>query len=238
MAYHRPLGFTWNHERANELREDVKGFFVVSGIVALLLSIAVCISVFVILTRSAVAQEIDQRYPQLAQHSAPAQFQQHRRVSHRSRRGHKTRYAALDANGNAASLGIVRSQKTGATARVSARYAAEFQAYVNDLEANGATIRFMGGIRRGHCGSGSQHPCGKALDVCQLSRDRVDSRCNLPSRSTMISIASNHGLFEGGAWCHGDRGHAQADLSAGACGTTQYASARSHRLHHRRYASR
>src|SRR5215467_8010320 len=72
---------------------------------------------------------------------------------------------ALDANGNRA--GIVISSKTGARARVGVAYAARFQAYIDDLERNhGAKVLFMGGIRPGPCSVASEHPCGKALDLC------------------------------------------------------------------------
>ena len=123
----------------------------------------------------------------------------------------------LDANGNAA--GVVRSHKTGATARVGVAFAARFQAYIDDIEARGGSVRFMGGIRRGHCWSGGMHPCGKALDVCQTGRGRVDPRCHLPSRHELARIAAAHGLFEGGQWCHSDYGHAQVGESAAACGS-------------------
>lgn len=123
----------------------------------------------------------------------------------------------VDANGNG--VGQVRSSKTGATARVGAAYAGRFQAYINDLETSyGSSIRFMGGNRRGHCSSRHMHSCGKALDLCQLSRGRVDPRCHLPARATIASIANRHGLFEGGQWCHSDYGHAQVGVSAEACG--------------------
>lgn len=112
----------------------------------------------------------------------------------------------------------VKSHKTGATASVAKRFAARFQAYINDLEAHGARILFMGGYRHKHsCSPRHMHPCGRALDVCQLSRDRVSRRCNLPSRKVMARIAKRHGLFEGGQWCHGDRGHVQVGISAPAC---------------------
>ena len=89
--------------------------------------------------------------------------------------------SALDANGNTA--GIVISGKTGARARVGVAYAARFQAYIDDLETNhGARVLFMGGIRPGRCSISSEHPCGKALDVCQVRRGAVDPRCNLPGR--------------------------------------------------------
>lgn len=125
---------------------------------------------------------------------------------------------AFDANGNRAA-GIVLSRKTGARARVGVAYAARFQAYIDDLETNhGARILFMGGIRPGRCSPSSEHPCGKALDVCQLSRGVVDRRCNLPARVTLGQVAAAHGLFEGGRWCNSDYGHAQVDVTAAGCG--------------------
>ena len=115
--------------------------------------------------------------------------------------------------------GIVMSAKTGARARVGVAYAARFQAYIDDLEKNyGARVLFMGGLRPGRCAAESEHPCGKALDVCQLRRGVVDPRCNLPGRLVLGQIAAAHGLFEGGRWCHSDYGHAQIDVTAPACG--------------------
>jgi hypothetical protein len=126
--------------------------------------------------------------------------------------------SALDGNGNKAP-GIVVSSKTGARARVGIAYAARFQAYINDLEEKyGARVLFMGGIRPGRCLPESQHPCGKALDVCQLGWGKVDPRCNLPDRVTLGRIAAAHGLFEGGRWCHSDYGHVQTSVTAAACG--------------------
>jgi hypothetical protein len=129
---------------------------------------------------------------------------------------------ALDGNGNKAP-GIVVSSKTGARARVGIAYAARFQAYINDLEKNyAARVLFMGGIRPGRCLPQSQHPCGKALDVCQLGWGKVDPRCNLPDRVTLGRIATAHGLFEGGRWCHSDYGHAQTSVTAAACGESPF----------------
>jgi hypothetical protein len=129
----------------------------------------------------------------------------------------KPRAAALGANGNAA--GIIISSKTGVRTRVGVAYAARFQAYIDDLEKNyGARILFMGGLRPGRCSIFGEHPCGKALDVCQLRRGVVDPRCNLPGRVTLGRIAASHGLFEGGRWCDSDYGHAQVDVTAPACG--------------------
>src|SRR5215475_1139405 len=122
----------------------------------------------------------------------------------------------VDANGNAA--GIIISAKTDARARVGVAYAARFQAYINALENNhAARVLFMGGIRPGRCSVSSEHPCGKALDVCQLRRGVVDARCNLPGRVAIGEIAASHGLFEGGRWCNSDYGHAQVDVTAPAC---------------------
>jgi D-alanyl-D-alanine carboxypeptidase len=127
------------------------------------------------------------------------------------------RSVAIDANGNTA--GFVISHKTGARARVGAAYATRFQAYIDDLENNhGARVLFMNGIRPGRCLPESQHPCGKALDVCQVGWGKVDPRCSLPDRVTLARIAAAHGLFEGGRWCHSDYGHAQTSVTAAACG--------------------
>jgi hypothetical protein len=141
---------------------------------------------------------------------------------HRSRSTTQTTIATtqhtrvVDANGNTA--GVIISAKTGARARVGVAYAARFQAYIDDLENNhGARVLFMGGIRPGRCSISSEHPCGKALDVCQLRRGVVDPRCNLPGRVAMGEIAASHGLFEGGRWCSSDYGHAQVDVTAAAC---------------------
>jgi len=88
-----------------------------------------------------------------------------------------------------------------------------------DLEKNyGARIFFMGGLRPGRCSIFGEHPCGKALDVCQLRRGVVDPRCNLPGRVALGRITAKHGLFEGGRWCDSDYGHAQVDVTAPACG--------------------
>ena len=115
--------------------------------------------------------------------------------------------------------GVVRSAKTGATARVAPQHAAKFQAYIDDLEARGAAVHYMGGIRKGRCWSGGLHPCGKALDVCQDARDRVSGlkNCRLPGRAELARIAAAHGLFEGGQWCNGDMGHVQVGTSAAPC---------------------
>lgn len=139
----------------------------------------------------------------------------HRRVAAEKKDAHRS--AAIDANGNPA--GLVVSRKTGARARVGAAYAMRFQAYIDDLENNhGARVLFMNGIRAGRCLPESQHPCGKALDVCQLGRGKVDPRCNLPGKVVLGRIAAAHDLFEGGRWCHSDYGHAQIGVTAAACG--------------------
>ena len=140
-------------------------------------------------------------------------------AAHRGRRS--------DANGNAA--GFVISSKTGARARVGIRYVTRFQAYIDDLENNhGARVLFMGGIRSGGCSPSSEHPCGKALDVCQLRRGVVDSRCKLPGRATLGQIAARHGLFEGGRWCNSDYGHAQVGVTR-SCGESRSRIARTNK---------
>lgn len=121
----------------------------------------------------------------------------------------------------------VVSHKTGATARVADNFAGRFQGYINAIEAAGGRVDFMGGWRRGHCSSGHQHPCGRALDVCQTGRDRVASSCHLPPRHELAAIAAAHGLWEGGQWRGTpDYGHAQVGESG------SYMSARRHHRHH------
>jgi hypothetical protein len=124
---------------------------------------------------------------------------------------------APSARGN--TTDIVMSRKTGARARVGIAHAARFQAYIDDLESkHGARIFFMGGIRPGRCSPSGLHPCGEALDVCQLRRGVVDPRCHLPPRRTLAQVASSHGLFEGGRWCNSDYGHVQIGATSRDCG--------------------
>jgi hypothetical protein len=131
--------------------------------------------------------------------------------------------------------GNVCSGKTGVCTNVASSHAGQFQAYINDLEARGATIYYMGGYRPGPCWSGGLHPCGLALDVCQDSRDHVSGHknCHLPGRQELASIAAAHGLFEGGQWCHGDMGHAQVGMSAAPCGSNLYSAVSKFKMAHR-----
>lgn len=134
--------------------------------------------------------------------------------------------------------GIVRSGKTGATAHVSPRFAPIAQAIVDDLERQGASIRFMGGYRRGPCWAGGLHPCGLAIDLCQTGRGVVDRRCNLPSRAVEARIAAAHGALSGGVWCNQDRGHVQLGQTAGACGRNIYAAVSSYHAKVRHHGKR
>lgn len=136
------------------------------------------------------------------------------------------------ANGGAGS-GIVRSKKTGATARVASRYAGVFQSYVDALEARGAAIYYMGGKRPGRCWEGSQHPCGTALDVCQDWRGHVSAvrDCALPGPVEMAAIAKSVGLFEGGVWCgRPDYGHVQVVPTGTVCAARGTFGPRRHRV--------
>ena len=104
---------------------------------------------------------------------ATAPITSYRNSRSKTQRTTATKSHALDANGNK-TVGVIISLKTGAQARVGISYAARFQAYIDDLETNhGARVLFMGGIRPGRCSSSSEHPCGKALDVCQRRRGVV-----------------------------------------------------------------
>lgn len=148
-----------------------------------------------------------------------------------SAKRHRHEKISTDPNGNAAQPCAVTSRKTGASARVGCAHVAAFQGYVDELEnQHGATVYFMGGIRRGKCWSGGMHPCGKALDVCQTSRGRVAAKCHLPGRTQLAAIASRHGLYEGGRWCSSDYGHAQVGVSAADCGSQIASARRRHRV--------
>jgi hypothetical protein len=148
------------------------------------------------------------------------------RASRRVRRHHGGGRTVLRAP-RASGAGIVRSGKTGATARVAARYVGRFQSYIDAIEASGARVLFMGGIRRGHCSQRHKHSCGMALDVCQLARGVVDARCGLPAAAAIAAMAVRFGLLEGGIWCHGDYGHAEVAPGARACPGRAYAVGRS-----------
>lgn len=185
------------------------------------------------------------------------------RVKHAGRITHEraTAKTRREAEEPSTGSGQIVSHKTGAKARVSPRYAARFQAYVDALEAAGASVYYMGGYRPGQCSAGSQHPCGKALDVCQDSRGHVSGEkdCHLPSPAEMVRIAEANHLHEGAVWCKNpDYGHAQVDKTGSDCpargvvgnghgrylasmtGKIVVASARRHHRHHHRtrYAAR
>jgi hypothetical protein len=133
----------------------------------------------------------------------------HRRAHHGPRQDDSARIA----------WATIRSA-AGAATQVAAAHAGQFTAYLRDLEAHGARIFYMGGFRRGRCSSGSQHPCGKALDVCQDWRNHVSGarNCNLPPPAEMARIARAHGLSEGSLWCRNpDYGHAQVDATGTEC---------------------
>lgn len=104
---------------------------------------------------------------------------------------------AVDANGNRAA-GVVMSRKTGSRARVGVAYAARFQAYIDDLEANyGARVLFMGGIRPGRCSPSSEHPCGKAYASSGEAWSTGDAIClvALPLvRSLRHTVCSKAGV--------------------------------------------
>lgn len=152
---------------------------------------------------------------------ASKQARGHRRAGKGNRRYTAPRALAGE-HDYATGSGVVRSRKTGATARVSASFAPIAQAVVDAMEARGASIKFMGGYRKGPCASYSLHPCGQALDLCQLGRGVVDRRCNMPSRAVEIEVARAHGAYSGGVWCNQDRGHIQMLNTASSCGGNLY----------------
>ena len=105
------------------------------------------------------------------------------------------------ANADAATI----RSKSGATAQVAGQWAHKFQCLVNKIDASGFHIKFMGGYRPGPCWSGGKHPCGMALDICQLSRDVT---CPGFPRAASTKFALACGLFPGSLWKRNpDTGH-------------------------------
>jgi hypothetical protein len=103
-----------------------------------------------------------------------------------------------------AEMATIRS-KSGAKAYVASSSQAKFQALINWLDQRDYPIKFMGGWRRGKCWTGGMHPCGKAIDINQVSRGRVVAR--LPAG--VDAFARSIGLVPGSGWCNQDQGHFQ-----------------------------
>lgn len=78
---------------------------------------------------------------------------------------------------------------------------------INELEATGYKIKFMGGYRNDPCSKRHMHGCGLAVDINQFARNVV--RPHLPNNAT--AIASKHGLLHGAVWHNADTGHFELD---------------------------
>lgn len=99
---------------------------------------------------------------------------------------------------------VIRS-RSGATARVASSHAHQFRCLVNEIDATGYRIRFMGGVRAGSCAPpANKHPCGLALDIDQTARD-VTLR-GFPRQASTV-LAKRCGLFPGSEWRNADTGH-------------------------------
>src|ERR1035437_515775 len=59
MAFNKPTGFTFNREHSDDVLQDVKGFAIVSGIMAMLLMAAIAIFAFILLMRTADTRGFD-----------------------------------------------------------------------------------------------------------------------------------------------------------------------------------
>lgn len=160
--------------------------------------------------------------PGVSENGATAQRGRGSRRAVASRTAHGS--GQVERSGSVASLaetggsGVIRSAKTGATATgISPRYQPQFQALLDDFEAHGATVYYMGARRSGSCSLASQHPCGWAVDFCQDSYGHVSGArdCHLPLPAEFHDLVVKHGLFDGSVWCHSDYGHVQAKDSGG-----------------------
>lgn len=221
MAFNKPTGFTFNHERSHELYEDAKGFAVVSGIVALLLAIAFAIAVFAISTRSVVAQEIDQRYSQIEQQSyyLTPSFRRAWRRSLRHPRLHRAHRSTrtVDANGNSARGVVTVPTAAGINITVSQSFAPKIVSFIN---ANVAAGRHFKQI---HCLNFAKTHVSNSL---HFSGNACDFR-----PSPIGRLAGQYGLRDGCSFrdcMHIDNGPLLG---------SSYSARRRHH-HHRRYAAR
>lgn len=117
-----------------------------------------------------------------------------------------------------ASAASVESRAGGKASGLTSTMAAKAECLIRGLEAHGAVLKFMGGYRPGHCAQDHKHSCGMAIDICQWSRNSVDSRCHLPGKAVEDEVAARCGLFAGAQWCNADRGHFE-DGGSVACGS-------------------
>ena len=94
---------------------------------------------------------------------------------------------------------------TGKKFQVDARYAANFQGFINDYEARGGVI----GPNSGTLGArenASGHPIGTAFDVNQVARNVRRGGVSLPNE-VENELAKKWGLVSGANWRNPDAGH-------------------------------
>jgi hypothetical protein len=134
----------------------------------------------------------------------------------------------LGAPAASARAGTVRA-RAGAIAHVADAAVAAFQCVIDRLEAEGYSVRFMGGYRKHGSVPHSLHPKGLALDINQLARNVT--RPKMPANE--IAIANGCGAVSGAQWRHGDSGHFQIGGWAGRHGVKSH-----HHRHRKRYPHR
>jgi hypothetical protein len=116
------------------------------------------------------------------------------------------RMAPTGTSTSAAGATTVVTTKSGAKFRVAAPFAENFRGFLNDFEAAGGQVdpRTSGGLNTR--GNPSYHPIGRAIDVNQLSRDRILS--GLPGGIAQEQeLAHKWGLRAGSEFGRPDRGH-------------------------------
>ena len=215
MAFNRPTGFTFNHERARKLVEDAE-YSALAAVVSTLVvcSIIIVIALF-ITTRGAKAKAEpgDPRYSQIEQrsYSAPSYRRAHR--SHRAQRSTRT----IDANGNSARGVVTVPTAAGINITVSQLFAPKI---VSFIDANVAAGRHFKQI---HCLNFARTHVSNSL---HFSGDACDFR-----PSPIGRLAGQYGLRDGCSF------HDCMHIDNGPLLGSSY-SARSRRHHHRHYAAR
>jgi hypothetical protein len=95
---------------------------------------------------------------------------------------------------------------SGKKFQVDARYAQNFQGFINDYEKAGGVIGPSSGTLGERPSNPSGHPIGAAIDVNQIGRNIRSGGVSLPAE-TERAIAAKWGMVSGADWRNPDAGH-------------------------------
>jgi hypothetical protein len=95
---------------------------------------------------------------------------------------------------------------SGKKFQVDARYAQNFQGFINDYEKAGGVIGPSSGTLGERPSNASGHPIGAAIDINQIGRNIRSGGVSLPAE-TERALASKWGMVSGADWRNPDAGH-------------------------------